>query len=232
MQLRDLVLYLPRFVDAELCDQFIAEWHKRRITGQTEHYIEAVTGQPVHDDFKVVSLPTHCEMYAEAVTQQQAALDLWLAHLAERNAFHIPLLASQLRYPHNVRILKYTEGQSISPHSDWSVFTHASVTINLNEGYEGGEFEFFRGQFGYSLSKGDVLVFPADHFWVHAVRTITKGERYSINSFIRSHPPGRTEQVVNFLSNLKDTPTPTFDFSHWGADKYPHNPNKGDHHGN
>lgn len=61
-----------------------------------------------------------------------------------------------------------------------------SVTILLNEGFGGGEFELFDTQDLPVLMKGDAIVFPSYH--VHRVTPITEGERWSLVSWI-SGPP-------------------------------------------
>ena len=85
---------------------------------------------------------------------------------------------------HNIRILKYVEGQYIKDHSDFSVINRASCTINLNEGYEGGEFRFFDGRVKCSFKTGDAMKFPAEPIWIHCTDPVTKGTRYCINSFL------------------------------------------------
>ena len=46
----------------------------------------------------------------------------------------------------NIRILKYDVGQCIKDHTDVGGNIRGSLTINLNDDYEGGEFRFFDGQ--------------------------------------------------------------------------------------
>ncbi len=54
-----------------------------------------------------------------------------------------------------------------------------SMTIVLNEDYEGGEFEFFSNQGQLIKEKlGTVIVFPS--YIQHRVRPVTKGIRYSL----------------------------------------------------
>ena len=85
----------------------------------------------------------------------------------------------------NIRILKYDIGQCIKDHSDIDGFTRGSLTINLNDDYEGGEFRFFGGQEKVKLSRGEAMLFPAEPIWIHGTEPITKGVRYSINCFLR-----------------------------------------------
>ena len=85
----------------------------------------------------------------------------------------------------NIRILKYNVGQCIKDHSDIDGYTRGSLTINLNDDYEGGEFRFFDGQEKVKLSRGEAMLFPAEPIWIHGTEPITKGVRYSINCFLR-----------------------------------------------
>ena len=55
-----------------------------------------------------------------------------------------------------------------------------SLTINLNDDYEGGEFRFFGGQVKVNLSAGEAIP-----LWIHGTEPVTKGARYTINCFLR-----------------------------------------------
>ena len=55
----------------------------------------------------------------------------------------------------NIRIIKYEVGQQITDHSDVGETIRGSLTINLNDNYEGGEFRFFNGQVKLNLSEGE-----------------------------------------------------------------------------
>lgn len=86
----------------------------------------------------------------------------------------------------NIRILKYEKGSSIKDHTDVANTIRASCTLNLNEGYEGGEFRFFDGQIKETFKTGDAMIFPAEPIWIHGTEPVTKGIRYSINCFLKS----------------------------------------------
>ena len=85
----------------------------------------------------------------------------------------------------NVRILRYEVGNEIKDHLDMDLTIRGSCTINLNEGYEGGEFTFFSRKHEEVLKTGDGIIFPADHIWIHGTKPVTKGVRYSINCFLK-----------------------------------------------
>jgi len=85
----------------------------------------------------------------------------------------------------NIRIIKYNVGEQIKDHSDVTETTRGSLTINLNDDYEGGEFRFFGGQVKVNLSAGEAMLFPAEPVWIHGTEPVTKGARYAINCFLR-----------------------------------------------
>lgn len=60
-----------------------------------------------------------------------------------------------------------------------------TVSVCLNEDYEGGEFTFFQESLIYKLNKGDVLMFPSSFQYPHGVKEITKGTRYQLILWLR-----------------------------------------------
>jgi hypothetical protein len=85
----------------------------------------------------------------------------------------------------NIRILKYDVGQCIKDHTDVGGNIRGSLTINLNDDYEGGEFRFFDGQEKLNLSAGEAMIFPGEPLWIHGTEPVTKGARYTINCFLQ-----------------------------------------------
>jgi len=91
-------------------------------------------------------------------------------------------------HPHKYRLMKYEKGAWIHPHVDHGDGIYGSCTINLNDDYEGGDFAFWGGKHKVKLGIGDVMIWPADYFWVHQVEEITEGTRYSANTFLCKYP--------------------------------------------
>jgi len=94
-----------------------------------------------------------------------------------------------MKFTDNVRIIKYEEGGYIDDHLDIDNFlsrdVRASCTLNLNDNYEGGSFNFFEKKYQLKLKEGQGLIFPADQYWIHGTSPVIKGNRYSINCFIK-----------------------------------------------
>ena len=55
-------------------------------------------------------------------------------------------------------------------------------------------FAFWNGKHKIKMELGDVMIWPADYFWVHEVEEITSGTRYSANCFIRNTPETLSEE--------------------------------------
>ena len=92
---------------------------------------------------------------------------------------------------HEMQILKYEVGGKYNVHTD-AFHRHpreVSVILNLNEGYEGGDFEFYHPNGKEVLQtvkqeKGTLIYFPSNFMYPHSVTPITKGTRYSVITWL------------------------------------------------
>ncbi len=90
----------------------------------------------------------------------------------------------------NFRINRYGVGGFMSSHVDNIHHSHrqqygypqCSVLLFLNDDYEGGEFIVTDKE--YKPSKGSAIVFPSNFMFPHEVKKVTKGERWSIISWL------------------------------------------------
>tara|TARA_R110000744_G_scaffold129705_1_gene237168 strand:+ start:2057 stop:2605 length:549 start_codon:yes stop_codon:yes gene_type:complete len=90
-----------------------------------------------------------------------------------------------------IDLLKYEPGGKYEPHLDHSFKTQRTLSciINLNEGYDGGDFIFYKQNFKDEIKrikckKGTIIFFPSNFLYPHKVDSITKGTRYSIVSWL------------------------------------------------
>lgn len=99
----------------------------------------------------------------------------------------IPPIPFRLQEICDLRFNRYAEGTNMKIHHDHihTLFDGERkgvpiITIVglLNNDFEGGEFLLF-GNKTVSLQAGDILVFPSNFLFPHAVSTVTKGTRYS-----------------------------------------------------
>lgn len=199
IKLTDLILHVPGLLTAKECDTIINHYEQHADTAVTEKYQDSDTGNRAEGTFKCITLSAGTVAQQIAHDRTEEMIKRYLQYLETYNAFHADHKAG-LRFSHAYRVLKYEVGSSITRHVDDHPFIYGSCTLNLNDEYEGGDFVFFKGQHRIKLGKGDALIFPADHFWVHEVDTITKGTRYSVNSFLQQVP----QEVRNEVDRLLD----------------------------
>tara|TARA_R110000851_G_scaffold118249_1_gene245547 strand:- start:205 stop:870 length:666 start_codon:yes stop_codon:yes gene_type:complete len=183
-----LALKLPNFLTHEECDGLISEFEQRKEEIYFEGSDNYKTNKHEQSTYKIVGLQPYTKNFNLIREKTKTAIDSYINYLDQPKYFFTHLLKNHLKFSHAYRIMKYNTGDYIHPHSDYNTSIHGSISFNLNEDYEGGEFKFFNGNHTVPLGKGDALIFPTDCFWVHEVTTVTKGVRYSLNSFINSSP--------------------------------------------
>ena len=94
------------------------------------------------------------------------------------------------KYDINGHFEYHQDGNGFTRHSNNNKYTHnktrkLSMSIILNDDFEGGEFEFFEK--GVVKSKrGTIIVFPS--YMLHRVRPVTKGTRYSLVAWFNGNP--------------------------------------------
>jgi len=188
-KITDLIQIQKKFLSPYWCQRFIWAFDKFPELQTNEQSYKYDEKKIVWDNYKCLSLSQHHEkneilqpVFAKAVEIISYCLKTYVEYIQKEicptfNDMHI----SQTD---NIRILKYEEGTQIKDHSDITKQIRGSLTINLNDDYEGGEFRFFDGRHKVVLGKGDTMFFPAEPIWIHGTEKITKGCRYSINCFL------------------------------------------------
>jgi predicted 2-oxoglutarate/Fe(II)-dependent dioxygenase YbiX len=200
IKLFDLLLHIPNYMSKRDCESLIKHYNEVE-SAKSSYYERSTTPQGIHkaSSFKCIELADPHSI--ELNMLRFAVIDLvkkYRDYLDSFNSFHVHnIRKSAFNYVHKYRILKYTEGASIHAHSDHAPYGYGSCTINLNEDYEGGEFSFFNGKNEIKLKQGDAILFPADHYWVHEVKPIISGTRYSFNCFLN-------KLHVEVMNNLND----------------------------
>ena len=199
-----LILHKPNFLSKEECDLLINYYENNKKQKIREHCPHAVTGVDTESTFDVIDIPYGTEENKLVSSSIEKMINMWQDYTDKFKMFHVRKRGSML-YSHKLRLMKYETGAKIHPHSDHDPYIYGSCTFNLNEEYEGGEFVFFRGNKKIQLKRGDALIFPADHFWVHEVKPIKKGVRYSTNCFLQNMPTSLIEHLRRLENVLRNS---------------------------
>jgi len=118
-----------------------------------------------------ITTPHPNELIQHIVTEANKTFQYDLTGLLESTAL-LQYTAPSNGYDWHVDIASNTES-----------LRKISIIVNLNDGYEGGDFEMFsEGANSLSLEKGDVIAFSS--FLPHRITPVTKGERWSLVAWI------------------------------------------------
>jgi hypothetical protein len=115
-----------------------------------------------------------CEIYGSLKTGVDQSLELYSLEFSNAKE-------SVLKEYQGLHILRYDLGDNYKIHVDdfgKHAFRRLSVSIQLNDDFVGGEFEFF-GSAKYQLKKNQAIVFPSNWMYPHRITPITHGTRWS-----------------------------------------------------
>jgi len=199
----ELILHKPNFLSKEQCDFLIEFYEKNKKQKTRESCAHAETLIDTESTFDVIDIPFKTEANQLVSSSIEKMINLWQDYTDQFKMFHKGKRATML-YSHKLRLMKYKKNAKIHPHTDHNTHIYGSCTFNLNEEYEGGEFVFFRGKKKIKIKRGDALIFPSDYFWVHEVKPITKGVRYSTNCFLQDLPTSLIDHMKSLELALKN----------------------------
>lgn len=102
--------------------------------------------------------------------------------------------------------LIYNEGDDFKYHYDQYVEASSfnkilAVSLQINDDYEGGEFDFPCIGKSYKLKPGSIIIFPTTWMFYHAIKPITSGVRHAFIIWagmdyekMNNHFPGKTSK--------------------------------------
>ena len=182
INLKDFIYAADDLLTAEECDFIINDFGKGHV--YNEHCFETNVTEIRFSTVDITSLVPNTEAFDLAHNATNNMIYQYSEYLKDLEIVWVDRMMCDLTYSHNYRLMKYSEGQSIHDHVDkfWNIF--GSATLALNDEYEGGLFRFFKGKHQVRTKKGQGMIFPAANYFVHGVAPITKGTRWSVNSFL------------------------------------------------
>ncbi len=124
---------------------------------------------------------------------RQAIIDKWVADIFYK--FVAKRVGCKIRSFSKPDLMRYTKGGYYKAHSDSEIFDAEkgvwkkvldrdySLLLYLNDDFEGGAIRFEHFNYTYQPEKGDLLVFPSDHLYLHEAQLVESGLRYVIVSW-------------------------------------------------
>jgi len=182
INLKDFIFTVDNLLTNGECDFIINEFGKNKI--YKENSIESNSSERRESTVDITSLLPNTEAFDLVHTATDHLINEYSQYLKELDFVWLEAMIGNFSHSHNYRLMKYSEGQSIHDHTDKNLFTFGSASLSLNDGYEGGQFRFFKGKHHVRTKKGQGMIWPAENYFVHGVEPITKNVRWSVNSFL------------------------------------------------
>ena len=178
LNLHDYIKVFPNVLDTQSCEDIINnkkyEFTLAKIVGSKDNntklrrncYITKLVGED--DDIIYQAVTKILNKYFEILTQ------------LEPSTAGITLKADT-----GYEFLKYETGGFYTQHLDDGTDTtrRISMSLLLNEEYEGGEMQFF-GDYKVNGKTGSAIVFPSNFCYPHEVLPVKSGIRYSIVTWL------------------------------------------------
>ena len=182
INLKDFIFTVDDLLTDEECDVIIEEFGKTEI--YKENCFESNSTEIRESTVDITSLVPNTEVFDLVHNATDHLIYEYSKYLKELDFIWLEGMMCNLSYSHNYRLMKYSEGQSIHDHVDKGPDIYGSATLSLNDGYEGGQFRFFKGKHNVRTKKRQGMIWPAETYFVHGVAPITEGTRWSVNSFL------------------------------------------------
>tara|TARA_R100001509_G_scaffold36566_1_gene19634 strand:+ start:1605 stop:2150 length:546 start_codon:yes stop_codon:yes gene_type:complete len=180
--MKEYILEIKKIIPKTFCEKIISYFDK--------DYIEAGTvGAGIDKNIRncltrsILEPKTFGEIICTNAVQEK--IFHCVKHYTEKHSVDIQKI-SQLD------ILKYESNDhkaGYNFHKDFGLKVserHLSISICLNNDYEGGEFVFDipSGHYTVPQNVGDAVVFPSNFMFPHQVNKITKGTRYALIGWV------------------------------------------------
>ena len=183
-KLYNYIYYYPHVLDPASCNSIIQHYNK--------------------DTFNSWQTSTFSNAYKNLGTSKVDMKEFWIApqmfgyktiqqgfDIAVKDYISIHTRIKIQEYT-NFRINCYETGGFMKEHIDNIHHSHGQKTgyphltslIFLNDNYEGGEFMMLDETYKPEVKQGSVIVFPSNFMYDHEVKKVTKGNRYSVMTWI------------------------------------------------
>ena len=184
IKLQDYILYLPSFIDPDLCKDVVKNLKDDGLDKSTP-YTDGLLND--HTDSYFDPNISSIDRIKSRITKD--ALELYAGRVRGYNwSYH----KSDKFFASEMIVRRYNNESEFSYHYDdiieeifpqWFVrrknILTCNVYLNSDDEYTGGELHFASCDKTYSPKIGDVIISPSNWMFFHKVREITSGIRYS-----------------------------------------------------
>ena len=172
------VVLRPGWLDGTICDELVA-----KLEDKPKSWLKIIdrnTGDEHLDPGRVTQTVDLQELGPQVLGHIRDAFE----QVAE------PELNCRIDWYQQPQILRYGIGGLFGAHADAETLDPAtnqwhrildrdvSLLLYLNDGFDGGHIRFTKFNFSHKPRRGDLLMFPSDHRYMHIAEPVTAGFRY------------------------------------------------------
>lgn len=179
--IRDYIKVINNVVPEELCDRILEEYKNDDPVWQEALVGNALINKNVRN-VQTIQLDNLSVMHANMIERTQIVTGLNGAMFWVINKYRNLFPGLVLDKHSGFELLRYDEGCFYKEHTDsFNIFPrHLSISLHLNDDYEGGEFGFYNADLKIKAKKGSAVVFPSNFMFPHEIKPVTKGTRFSV----------------------------------------------------
>lgn len=188
------VLVIPRVIDAEFCDRLIEAFHERG--HESSGIYSLIEGDPVHAVDRTVK--RRLDHYVrdddliEALKRQVGGR--LLPEIDKAFSYRVTRIEE-----FKITCYRSTDRGQFKPHRDnyspQTVHRRFAMSLNLNDGYEGGALRFPEyGTREYRPRRGEAIVFSCS--LLHEALEVERGDRYVLIGFMYGEDGVRQKQAM------------------------------------
>lgn len=167
-ELKDYILELPNLIPDEKCNEII-RW------SENQQWKNSFV-----DDGSIEKNIRNCQYVSLNESPFDSELFAYVSKAIQKYAqvYKNISISKDTGY----ELLKYEKDGFYKEHVDSYAANPRIITLSLtiNDNFEGGEWSFFGGKHKMSPKKGSAILFPSNFMYTHAILPITNGTRYSI----------------------------------------------------
>lgn len=174
--MHEYIVTIPKLLPEDFCAELVAEYSNdpnlvcgKRVDGQ---------GSTTRTCFE---LPT----FQHLNTAKRKHLDAELFDYVDKAVGIYKARWPECRFDHDTGYVyvRYQEGQYFSQHTDKffkSRGRSVTISMSLNEDFEGGEWAWFDRELVKRFKTGDAVMFPSNWCFPHEILPVIKGTRHAM----------------------------------------------------
>lgn len=183
--IRDYIRVIENVVPDQLCDQILREFKDDDTAWQAAKLGNGDIDEKIRN-VDIIGIDDLSVMHANISERHQLIIGLNGALFWVMNQYRKIAPGITFDKHSGFQLLRYREGCFYKEHTDsYSIIPrHLSISLHLNDDYEGGEFGFYNQDLKIKAKKGSAVVFPSNFMYPHEIIPVTQGTRYSIITWI------------------------------------------------